>query len=165
VAVLVAFLARRRLAHWLGTSEVIGWSLIVSLGIIVAATLTPLREGAGSTVWTGPGCDLSRIGFPPWRELRSLNDTSLNILLFVPLGVALGFVPRSRRKAGMLLAASALPVVVEALQLLLTPLDRACQSADVVDNLTGLVIGLVAGSLLAALLGQDRPRPDRAGSR
>ena len=71
--------------------------------------------------------------------------------MFIPLGFAIAMVPRSRRKAAVLAAAVALPFVIEATQLVVTPLGRACQSADVVDNLTGLVLGLVAGAVVAWL--------------
>jgi hypothetical protein len=43
------------------------------------------------------------------------------------------------------LTAVALPFAIEATQLVVTSLDRACQSADVSDNLTGLALGVVAG--------------------
>ena len=52
----------------------------------------------------------------------------------------------------MLLAAIALPFAIEAVQFAVTPLGRACQSADVVDNLTGLLVGLVAGTIVAWLV-------------
>jgi hypothetical protein len=75
--------------------------------------------------------------------------------MFVPLRAAIGLVPRSRRKAAIVIAAIALPFGIETIQLLVPALDRACESADVVDNLTGLAIGLgggvVAGRLVAAV--------------
>ena len=36
----------------------------------------------------------------------------------------------------------AFPPAIEAIQLVVTPLGRSVQSVDVVDNLTGLVVGL-----------------------
>ncbi len=70
---------------------------------------------------------------------------------FIPLGFAIALVPRSCRKAVVLAAAVALPFVIETTQLVVVALDRACQSADVVDNLTGLLVGLVAGAVVARL--------------
>ena len=58
----------------------------------------------------------------------------------------------------MLAVALALPFAIEATQLVVIPLGRACQGADVIDNLTGLVIGLMAG----AVLGRLRPESRRA---
>ena len=163
VAALVGWLVRRRLAGWLGSSDVIAFLTVLAFGIIMAATLTPHRE-----LSLGPeqsaGCDFSRMGLAPWRALRSLNDTSLNIVLFLPLGIMLALLPRSDRKAGLILAAVALPFTIELVQLVLVPLNRACQSADVFDNLTGLVVGLAIGAVLA-LVRQVASGPDRTGSR
>jgi len=72
----------------------------------------------------------------------------------VPLGVVIGLLPCSRRKAALLVAAVALPFVVEGLQLVVTALDRACESADVADNLTGLVLGVALGSLAGWMAAQ-----------
>ena len=119
---------------------------MLSLGIILSATLTPLRWAIDFGA-TGSGvCDFSRIGLAPLGELLRFNDTSLNILLFIPLGVTIGLVPMSRRKAAVVAAAMALPFAIETIQLLVPWLDRGCQSADVIDNLTGLIVGLAAGS-------------------
>jgi glycopeptide antibiotics resistance protein len=67
--------------------------------------------------------------------------------MFVPLGVMISLVPRSRRKAAIVVAAIALPFAIETTQMLLPVLDRACESADVIDNLTGLVLGFAGGSV------------------
>lgn len=114
----------------------------------MAATLTPLYtafEPGGGHVGT---CDLSRIGLVPLGELRRIDDPSLNVLLFIPLGLALGLVPGSRAKRAILIGALILPMGIELTQLLMAPLQRACQSADVFDNLTGLVGGLALGSIV-----------------
>jgi len=71
------------------------------------------------------------------------------VLLFVPLGVALAKVPRSRRKALLVAGAVLLPVAIEAVQRQAVVLNRSCQSADVVDNLAGLLIGFAIGTLVA----------------
>jgi glycopeptide antibiotics resistance protein len=97
-------------------------------------------------------CVLSRIGLPSPDEFSRSGDVFGNILMFVPLGFAIALIPRSRRKAAVLAAAVALPFVIEATQLLVVNLDRACESADVVDNLTGLVLGLAAGAVVAWLV-------------
>jgi glycopeptide antibiotics resistance protein len=63
----------------------------------------------------------------------------------VPLGAAISLLPRSRRKAAIVVAAFALPFAIERVQLLAPLLHGGCQSADVIDNLTGLAIGLAGG--------------------
>ena len=73
-----------------------------------------------------------------------MNDTSLNVALFVPLGSALG-VLANRRAVLLIPLAAALPLVIEAIQLWAGGLGRGCQSADVADNLLGLGLGLSIG--------------------
>ncbi len=140
-----------RIGRVLGLRRAVATALIVSLGIILSATLTPLRGAIQSgAVGTG-SCDLSRMGLAPLSELFGFNDTSLNVLLFMPLGVSIALLPRSRLRWVVLIAAIALPFAIETAQLLLPVLDRACESADVIDNLTGLVLGLAGGSLVGWL--------------
>jgi len=156
ISVLVALAAGGRVGRALGTRRAVTMALIVSLGIILSATLTPLN-GVIDVGGVGAGpCDLSRIGLAPLRELLRLDDTSLNVLLFVPLGFSLAFLPRTRRTALVIAAAIALPFAIEATQLLLPLLDRGCQSADVVDNLTGLAIGFGGGVVAGWLAGAAR---------
>ena len=158
--VAVALVAGGRVGRALGVRRAVAFALIASLGIILSATLTPLRGAlAFGTVGSG-SCDLSRVGFAPLRDLLRPNEASLNVLMFVPLGVSIGLLPRSRLKVAIVVAAIVLPFAIETTQLLVLWLDRACQSADVVDNLTGLAIGLGGGvavrRLAAAAVRQPR---------
>ena len=147
VSMVVALAACTSLGRALGVRQPVAWALVVALGIVLAATLTP-QSGALEYGATGTGsCDLNRIGPAPLATLIAANQASANVLLFVPLGTVIGLLPRSRRKMVVLAAAIALPFAVEALQLLVTVLDRGCQSADVADNLTGLFVGLAVGSV------------------
>ena len=161
VSLGVAIFASRPLARALGSGRVLAGALVISLGVVLSATLTPSpfgpqRDVARTNVPESyrPTCDLSRIGPAPIGDYLTLDDTSLNVLLLVPLGVTVGLLPASRRKTAILLLAVALPFVVEATQLVVVPLDRACQSADVFDNLLGLVLGLAAGTPGGWLLGR-----------
>jgi glycopeptide antibiotics resistance protein len=129
----------------------VAWAILVGFGVIVSATLTPLR-GALNFEAVGTGtCDLSRIGLAPVAQLMRLNETSLNVALFIPLGIAIGLVQASGPRAALILASTALPFGIETIQLLAPILDRGCQSADIVDNLTGLLVGLVIGTGLRFL--------------
>jgi glycopeptide antibiotics resistance protein len=122
--------------------------MLLALGVILSATLSPLEKEFQGPDGSGT-CDLSRIGLPSLAELATPNtDVAANILLFIPLGVSIGLIPGSRRKVAVFVGVLALPVMVESVQLLVTPLHRGCQSADVIDNLTGLAIGLVVGTAL-----------------
>lgn len=143
---LVGLVVARRVGRYFRTSPSIGWGLVVGFGLVVAATLTPLRAGLDLGT-TGIGtCDLSRIGIAPLRELFRLSDTSLNVLLFIPLGIAIGLVPASRRRNVLAAIAVVSPLVIESAQLVLPVLGRGCQSADVFDNLSGLVLGWLIGA-------------------
>jgi len=121
----------------------------MSAGVILAGTMSPLDAGRGLDPSHPGSCDLSRIGLAPIEELLGPGDVLGNIVMFIPLGFAIALVPRSRRKAAVLAAAVALPFAIEATQLVVVSLGRACESADIVDNLTGLVIGLAAGAVVA----------------
>lgn len=138
-----------RLARRAGISRPPATAVLWSAGVIVAATLTPYRDPIVSGTVGSGSCDLSRLGLPSIPELIGVvpSEALLNILLFAPLGVAVAFVPGALRRTALVLAAAALPVAIEAAQLGAPILARGCQSADVVDNLTGLFLGFGAGSL------------------
>ncbi len=153
LSAIVGLVAGRRVGRIFGASPAIGWGLVVGFGLVVSATLTPLRAGLDLGTSGIGTCDLSRIGIAPLGELVHLGDTSLNVLLFIPLGLAIGLVPGSRRRNILALVAVLSPVAIETTQLLLPILGRGCQSADVFDNLSGLVVGSVIGGGARILAG------------
>lgn len=141
-SLLLALALGGRVGRALRTTVGVGSLLIAAVGLIVSATLTPLRGTL--EVAAGPGaCDLSRTALIPLSQLLSVNDASLNVLLFVPLGVAIGLIPPSRRRWIVILLAVTLPVAIEWSQLVFTDLLRGCESGDVIDNLTGLFVGWI----------------------
>lgn len=145
VSIIIAILLSARVARALKVRPVVATALMLAFGLIISATLTPSREALRfGTIATG-SCDFGRIGPPTIAELFRFGDPTFNVILFIPLGLAIGLVPAPRRRTALLVAAVALPFAIETIQLLATALDRACQSSDVSDNLTGLVIGLVGG--------------------
>ena len=144
--VLCGFVARR-----LNVTRPMAWVLIASLGVIIAATLTPTREAFVYGLVGSGRCDLSRIGLAPMSDYLHIGDTSLNVVLFVPLGAMIGLLPRSPYRPLIVVGAILLPVLIETTQLIATPLGRGCESADVFDNVTGLFLGLAAGLILAAI--------------
>jgi VanZ like family len=160
VSGLLGVLLSERVARRFQTSRGVAWVLVAAVGLIISAALTPLR-GADVPTWSG-GCDFSRLWFPPVDRLVGINDTSLNVLLFIPLGLALAALPTSRNKAILLLAAIAAPFAIEAIQAWTPILARGCESADVVDNLSGLVLGLAAAATVRRLW--PGRRPDQASS-
>lgn len=144
VALLAAVVAAIPLGRALGIRSVLAAATIFSLGLILAATMTPLPPALAGGVGTGI-CDFSRVGPAPFEALGEVNGTTLNILLFIPLGLAVGLMAGSVRTALVLFVSITLPFLIEALQLAIPLLARGCQSADVVDNLTGLSLGLLIG--------------------
>ena len=158
VATILGFAASSWIGRRLGTNRAVAWGLFVSVGLVASATLTPLRDGLelGATIGT---CDLSRLGLASVDDLLRFGDTSLNVVLFMPLGLAIGLIPGSRRRNIVLLVAILSPFAIETWQLLLPVLGRGCQSADVIDNLSGLAIGAVTGAGARILLAG--PGPDR----
>jgi glycopeptide antibiotics resistance protein len=134
----------------------VAFVLILSLGVIVSATLTPQSEALAFGAQGSSSCNLSRLELAPLDELLAVNETSLNVLLFVPLGAAIALLPSTRIELVLAVAAIALPFAIEATQLLVPLLDRGCESADVIDNLTGLAVGF-AGGVLAGWVARGRP--------
>ena len=63
VSGLLAVVLSERVARGLDTSRRVAWVLVVAIGLILSATLTPLR-GAEAQTWSG-GCDFSRLWLPP----------------------------------------------------------------------------------------------------
>jgi glycopeptide antibiotics resistance protein len=145
ISVVVSLVVSGAVGRTLRVPRSVAWVMVLSLGIIVSTTLTPQWEALAFGAQGASTCDLSRFGLAPLDELLTINATSLNILLFIPLGASIAFIPRSWPMVVVVAAAVALPFAIETTQLLLPVLDRGCQSADVVDNLTGLLIGLASG--------------------
>jgi hypothetical protein len=156
-SILLGLALGGNVARALGASRAAGSLLIMATGFILATTLTPLRFVVEGGAGFGH-CDLSRWWLAPPDLLFSLNDASLNVVLFLPLGVALALLPASRGKLMVAVSAVALPFLIEMTQMLVIPLHRGCESADVIDNLTGLFFGwvVVAGFGRLLLIVQDR---------
>lgn len=152
VSLVIALVVARPVARAFGAARWQAIFLFVSLGAIVSATLTPDSSGLSTAPW--PSCDLSRLGFDTLRAYVTPSETSLNVLLFVPLGFALAILPASRHRSVALVASFGVTFAVEGLQLLVFPLGRGCQSADLVDNTIGLAIGLLAGAVIALAAGR-----------
>jgi glycopeptide antibiotics resistance protein len=158
ISSILGLVVGKRVGQALRASSAVGWGLVLGFGLIVSATLTPLRGGLELDA-TGLGsCDLSRFGIAPLQLLLRFSDQSLNVLLFIPLGIAIGLVPGSRRKRILAGLAVLLPIAIESAQSLLPILGRGCQSGDVFDNLTGLLLGWLIGTGARLSYGGVAPR-------
>lgn len=153
----------------LGTHPAIALGLLVSVAGIAIVTLTP-APAPFANPWSGWGC--IRAGWQPdwlpWPFTGSVNGRSLNVWMFVPLGLfcalsgtrkpATFWTPLGFASAGLIL-----PLAVEAAQRLL-PLSRFCDTRDVADNVYGLLIGLALGLAVRSVRGTLRralPHADR----
>jgi VanZ like family len=145
LSVLAALLCRHRLGQWLGVVPFTAFLLVLSLGGIVTLTLLPNLDPHY--------LDNLRYADPVWQtswhvprpaELATVNQQSLNVALFVPLGVAIGQIRPRTRAMLVAAAAAALPFGIEAVQYAVPWLLRAADAQDIADNLLGLALGLTA---------------------
>ena len=157
------------LGRFLGVS---GWAftaLVWTLVVIALVTLLPASPDPGVVAAEGrlPGCSTDIGGPAPdgfW--IFSGGQRLLNTVAFLPSG-ALLVVALARWRAAWLTVPVGLvglalySVGIEWVQLELARLDRACDLTDVVDNVTGAVLGVGVGIVLAVLLRPWRQRPGR----
>ncbi len=146
IALVLALVLSGWAARRLGTGTAEAWLFLASIGVILAATLTPRPVGLESTLSGVTTCDLSRIGPATLATYLRFVDPTLNVLLFIPLGIVIGQLDRRQHRGRLVAAAAMLPLGIELIQALVVPLGRACQGGDVFDNLAGLVVGLVIGA-------------------
>lgn len=165
VSLALTLVLGRRLGAWLGTSAILASSLIIAAGIILAATVTPSQGALAHGFVSSGTCDLTRSGLATWNQLSWPGVIALNIVLFVPLGIAIGLLPAVRARPWIVLLAYVLPVTIEAIQLVALPLGRECQSGDVIDNVTGMTLGLLAGSAVRWIAGLGSHADRHAGFR
>lgn len=138
------------------------WSLLV----IACVTLLP-ANGAPGIVYADlrqPSCSWDIGGPAPdgfW--IFSSGQRLLNTVLFVPSG-ALLVVAAARWRAALWLVPlgfvllAAYSAGIELTQLELARLDRACDVTDVVDNVSGALVGVLVGLVLALVLRPWRRR-------
>jgi len=141
----------------------LGWSLVVLALVTLipaygAPGIVPADERLDSCSWDvgGPAPE----GF--W--IFSGGQRLLNVAVFVPSGALLVLAaarwPRSAWATvplGLALLVG-YSVAIELTQLALARLDRACDVTDVVDNMTGAVLGGLLGVVLALVLRPWRHR-------
>ena len=144
----------------------LAWSLVV----IALVTLIPANGAPGVVSAEGRLTTCSwDIGGPApdgfW--IFESGQRLLNTVLFVPSGALLVLAAARWRSAWRLVplglvALAAYSAGIEKTQLELARIDRACDVTDVVDNVTGALLGVVIGVVLALAL---RPWRHRTGRR
>jgi len=163
VAGLVSLVVGLAVGRRLGGLAGLAWfGLLWSLAVIGIVTLVPAQDGLGYIPANdhATSCSWDLGGPAPggfW--IFGGGQQLLNTLLFVPAGVflALAF---ARWRAGRvlvplgLLALAAYSLGIEEIQLHVARLDRACDVTDILDNVSGALLGVAVG---VALLPLARP--------
>ncbi len=161
LAVSASLVACRPLARGLRTSPLVAFLLVLSLGGIAALTLTPGEDAFEP--FNRSFCSIDLVGPIGVGRVLNLGERGLNVLLFLPLGAAIALLPWSRAKAALIAGAVVLPFVIEGYQYALPAFGRSCSSVDVVDNLTGLLVGFTVGALVGVGIGVAGRRPGALG--
>ena len=164
VCALLAWVLKTRLG-WFTAVSIAGFVWCVA--VLVTITLIPASGAPGIVAAEGRLSTCSwDIGGPAPEGFWIVGggQRTLNAAVFVPAGVLLVLAAARWRRAawvlvplGFLLLAG-FSIVIEATQLALARIDRACDVTDVIDNVTGAAIGVGIGILLALVL-----RPWRRG--
>lgn len=163
LCVLLAVALRRSL-DWVTAAAVAGflWTVVV-IGLITlipahgAPGIVPAEGRMETCSWDigGPAPD----GF--W--IFSGGQRLLNTVVFVPSGALLVLAAARWRSAWVtvplgLAGLAAYSAAIEKTQLELARIDRACDVTDVVDNVTGAVLGVGVGLVLAIVVRPFRRR-------
>lgn len=161
LAVSASLVACRPLAGALRTSPLVAFLLVLSLGGIVALTLTPGEDAF--LPFNRSFCFIDAVGPIGVGRVLNLGERGLNVLLFLPLGASIAVLPGSRAKAALIAGSLVLPFLVEGIQYVLPAFGRSCSSVDVVDNLTGLLVGFAVGGLVRLGIALAGRRPGTLG--
>ncbi|UCN14815.1 VanZ family protein [Cellulomonas iranensis] len=146
VTVLVVAAATLPLARRLRVPplDVAAW--LTALGVVLSLTLSPRPATAGAA----PVCALDSWSPLGVGDLLAFDQRAANVVLLVPLALLSGLVRDRRLARAALLTTAALPLLIEAVQYAVPALGRVCDSADLVDNLTGVAVGAAVGLLVRA---------------
>ena len=110
VVAVVSALAAPWAARRTGLAGLPAALLLFSFGAVLAITLTPGIGGDPSAPITCKGL----VPAPSLSELWSLtNENGQNVLLYVPLGLFIGLIPRRSVLVGAGIAAAAMPFAIE----------------------------------------------------
>lgn len=130
------------LARWRGLPFLKTAAAGSATAAILAITLTPsLDAGSGRTRFADFTPDLVGLA-----DMSTINERSLNLLLFVPLGMATVLPNSIRRRLISIFVALLVAPTVEATQYAFASLGRSgFQLGDVIANSEGVVVGLLVG--------------------
>ena len=155
-AAVAAALSRRFGWPWSVLVGLLLWSIVV-IGVL---TLIPANGAPGVVSAEGRLTTCSwDIGGPAPDGFWILpgGQRMLNALVFVPAGALLVLVAARWRSAWLtvplgLALLAAYSLLIEYTQLAAARIDRACDVTDIIDNVTGAVIGVLIGIALLPLV-------------
>ena len=169
VPVVLAYAALATWWVWRGRTHLAVTLERVLLGgaVVFASVVTMSPPGVADKGVLDPGrsCALHAVDLG-LSAVAADDQRILNVLLLVPVGLFASVVAsRSRDAVAPLVVAgaAALPVVYETGQQVFRGLDRSCDTTDLVDNLTGVLLGLAAGALVVGLRWAARRNAGRVG--
>jgi hypothetical protein len=151
-AALTAALARRFGWAWSVLCGLLVWSVVV-VGVL---TLIPANGAPGIVSAEGRLTTCSwDIGGPAPDGFWILpgGQRLLNVVVFVPAGILLVLVAARWKSAWLtvplgLAALAGYSTLIELTQLAAARIDRACDVTDIIDNVTGAVVGVLVGITL-----------------
>ena len=166
VAAVVGLAVGRRLGPMAGFAW---FGLVWSVAVIGIVTLIPAQDGLGYIPAADHATSCSwDIGGPApggfW--IFGGGQQLLNTVLFVPAGIFVVLV-LGRWRAGRalvplgLLALAAYSLGIEETQLHVARIDRACDVTDILDNVSGALVGVLLGLALLPLARPWRAREPR----
>ncbi|MGO4256269.1 hypothetical protein [Marmoricola sp. RAF53] len=146
---LAALLLAPRCARRFGGRAFGWWFFLSSVGVFAAVTMTP-AGGDFTAGFSGHVIRSMAPTLPGMRDLRSLDEVSLNVLVGVPVGAAIALLAHQLRRWWPLLFVG-LPLVSELVQGALPGLNRVgFLLGDAITNLLGIALG--TGACAAVLL-------------
>jgi hypothetical protein len=145
-AVFYGVLVRRGWESWatLGAS--------IALAGALAVTLVPSEFGEERIA----RCVIAMPTTLGLFELPAITQQSLNALLLLPLGFFSALA--ARRAWTAIFPVVITPIFIELVQALIPALDRVCNSQDVINNVTGGLLGVALGALLTVVVRGRRGR-------
>jgi glycopeptide antibiotics resistance protein len=114
----------------------------IALAAALAVTLVPSEFGEEKIVH----CVIAMPTTLGLFELPAITQQSLNALLLLPLGFFSALAAPWAWTA--VLPVVITPIFIELIQALFPALDRVCNSQDVINNVTGGLLGVALGALL-----------------
>lgn len=142
VAVVLAF----PFGQLLRSNPIVVGLLIAAIGAVLVFTLTPQPR-----IYGGADTCLYSFSKPSRSDLVEPTDISLNLLLFLPIGVLVMLLRPVVVIVMFILFALLLPIALEYLQFAISRLGRTCSFYDIATNELGLIIGLAIGVIVRAI--------------